>query len=888
MTSFLKNNMVIEDYLVNPSAFVKRISFSDRGKVRDIVTYDIKQDDNGGYLLKKEHSKILHELESLPTSKYSYAYKKGVRVLDAVKTHLGNTTFIKLDIKGFFEHVDCEILTKRIKEAGLNIDLRYCLYEHKVPIGFVTSPKLSDFYLYDLDKAVETYIEKHPGLQYSRYADDFLLSSPSGSFNDVISLAEFIKNELNKYHLTLNEEKTIRAKLGKQTSVRFLGLNIGKDKITLSKWYILKTINAFSRYYIARYNKQDNTELLKSIAYGLYNFIEQNSESAKERFIKKYKNTFNRVFPGVLKPTIKDGFITYTLDDLGESYNATIDREKISPKPEEINFVDEIESVPVRGVSICSYDHSLSEVKSIKLPRKLRSYSSTYYSLPSLEKNPINDIVDLKSLKATGNIEDYADVKEVGVVESHDDKWDQDDDFYAIKKVDGGYSAEKIHNGYWYVKGLPQYIKNTSYFVPASKQADQLFYYLIEQVKNNKYRTGYGREMYIIEGKMIKSSPLITIKQIAAMQYFFGEIIRVNTKLLHGSAKLSDNNNARELKNYAHSEDCFDANLPFDDTNKTRMSISLDFAPKEGIYTCSHTFLDRANDNSVFFEKSTQELLGDERIKELLLSSLKDFEETGDDSLFVFTYQNKKYYAKQIKTSLYHLLQFTSPIEFKIADKYLIDDGIGEYLFAACGEKEIPPHAYEGVSSLRVVRISDHLSDRDGVRGKVIGIGDCAFKDCKNLEKVYISTRFYAYRNEDNLIFGKRVFEGCDKFNGSIILYPSDDKDYVCIDENGRLEAVKPIKIEITTLDEISKLDNLPARSIIEVQCPVAIREGVVEAIENNKNIVSWTVRHDGILRKASAPTISKSSSEEPTIKTSVQNKNNESNPIFIDDDLPF
>lgn len=852
--------MVLEDYLVNQPAFTKKLSFKDHGKVRDIITYDEKY----GHLLKDEHSKILRELESLLSSKYSYAYKKGVRVLDAVKSHLGNTTFIKLDIKGFFEHIDCEILTKKIKGAGVEVDLRYCFYDNKVPIGFVTSPKLSDFYLYDLDKTVEVYIEKHPGLKYSRYADDFLLSSPSDSFDDVAALADFIKNELSKYRLALNEEKTIRAKLGKQTSVRFLGLNIGKDKITLSKWYILKTINAFKRYYIARYNKQDNAELLKSIAYGLYNFIEQNSESAKERFIKKYKNTFNRTFPGVLKPNIKDGFITYILDELGESYSASIDRKDISLKPETIEFLDEIEGAPVRKVSNFTFDDSLSEVKTIKLPRKLVSCHLINHGLTSLEKNPINDIVDLKLLKATGKIEDYADVKEVGVLDPHSDKWDYDESIYAIKKVDGGYSAEKIHNGYWSVVGCPRYVKSTSYFVPASKQADQLFYYLVEQVKNNKYQDRYGRKAYIIEEKMILSSPIITIKQIAAMQYFFDEIIKVNTKLLHGDSQFSDDNNAKELSYKEKSDDCFEIELPFNSNNKTRISLWLDFALKEGKYTSSNTLFDKSEGNSVSFERSTQEFLIDERIKELLLSSLEDFEETGDNSLFVFTYQKKKHYAKQIKTSLYHLLQFISPIEFRLLDSYLIDDGVGEYLFAACGENEILPHAYEGNNSLRVVRISDQLSNRDGKRGSAVGVGDYAFKDCKNLEKVYISSVFYSYRSEDSLIFGKRVFEGCDKLDGSIILFPSEDKDYVYIDEeSGRVNRIKPIKLEISTIDEINKLDELPNHATIEVLCPSEIYQKVLEAIESHKNIASWTLYR-------------------------CTNKKSDNNTAPSDDDLPF
>ena len=246
---------LLEDYIRDQSQFVKEISFNDHGKIRNIVTYDA-QKGKFGRELKKEHEEILGLLDVLPSSEHSYAYKKGVRLLDAVQPHVGNTTFLKLDIKGYFDHIDPAILMEKL--VGYSITnpgeiISFCTYKGKVPVGFITSPKLSDFYLYELDLAIEDYIRFHPGLTCSRYADDFLLSSPAQDYDEVLGLGAFIREKLMNYHLELNEEKTVKSKLGKQTSVRFLGLNIGKDKVTLSKWYILKTLNAFRRYHFARY-----------------------------------------------------------------------------------------------------------------------------------------------------------------------------------------------------------------------------------------------------------------------------------------------------------------------------------------------------------------------------------------------------------------------------------------------------------------------------------------------------------------------------------------------------------------------------------------------------------------------------------------------------------
>ena len=83
-------------------------------------------------------------------------------------------------------------------------------------------------------------------------------------------------------------------------------------------------------------------------------------------------------------------------------------------------------------------------------------------------------------------------------------------------------------------------------------------------------------------------------------------------------------------------------------------------------------------------------------------------------------------------------------------------------------------------------------------------------------------------------------------------MFPGNDNYYVYIDENGRVQKVKPIKIEIMTVDEINKLDDLGEHATIEVSCPHTIRHPVEEAIKNRKNIVHWMLRHD-VRRKPEA-----------------------------------
>ena len=795
----------INEYLEKHELFASKEAFNDHGKVRVIVTYNAPR----GYELREEHECILsHELELLPSSRLSYAYKQGVKLLDAVKPHLGNITFMKLDIKGFFDHIDCELLSKKIKDYGIDVELRYCFYQGKLPIGFVTSPKLSDFYLYDLDKAVERYLKDHPGLVYSRYADDFLLSSPSEDFEDVDALGTFIQEELMKCHLELNEEKTLRASLNKQTSVRFLGLNIGKDKITLSKWYILKTLNAFKRFHIARYNGADNVDELKSIAYGLYNFIEQNSKSSKQRFLKKYHNTFHEPFRKELKSLVQDGVIDYKLNRNTSSYTAILTNKIPKRKLNVLYFKDRIDGAPVVSVKNECYEYYLENVQRINLPAHLVTCHLPFSHLTSLTKNPIMDIVNVQYLKAKKDVLDYQTVLEVGFVHPSCNDHDYYEDIYSIKKVSGGYEAEVKHNGTWGVSSLDRFEKSRSYFVSSSKLADQLFDYLAEQVTVDKKKMSRKRYSYVNQNGMQFISPSISLKQIAAAQFFFKEVLKLETKYMKKNSVLTDDHNAKKLEKEHENYNVFEAILPYNEINKTQISLSLDFVSKKGMFVSSFTVNDHENPDYRSYKESKWDFLKDDRIKELMITYINELDEFDEKHAFKFSYLGKSYGANSIKTSFYHLLQFISPIEFKLNKAYLIDDGEGEYLFAGCGEERIPDSAYMGCDSLRVIRI--------GGQDIYLEVGDEAFKGCKNLETVYISRNFYAFRLEHQLHFGKNVFFGADKLNGNIIGFPLDDDIRYSINDKGRLDWVRD-RLKAHALpegdesndDDISKSDYL-------------------------------------------------------------------------------
>ena len=77
----------------------------------------------------------------------------------------------------------------------------------------------------------------------------------------------------------------------------------------------------------------------KSIAFGLYNFIAQNSPSSKARFHKKYENAFHKKFPALLPERVEDGDVVYALDDNKETYTAEITVKEDAPYPTSLSIL---------------------------------------------------------------------------------------------------------------------------------------------------------------------------------------------------------------------------------------------------------------------------------------------------------------------------------------------------------------------------------------------------------------------------------------------------------------------------------------------------------------------------------------------------------------------
>ena len=826
--------MDIQDYLTNPSAFTKELSFEDHGKERHIVTYYNRE----GAFLRKKHLELLEELSSLPSSSNSYAYKKGVRLLDALLPHLGNITFLKLDIKHFFDSIDKEILLKKINDNSLLRDnFEYCFYNNKLPIGFVTSPRLSDFYLYEFDVEVQRYCIDHH-LVYSRYADDFLVSSSNEDFAELDAFKEYIKEKLKDYKLEINEEKTIEANLHKQTSIRFLGLNIGEDKITISKWYILKTLNAFKRYRLAIYNKADNVNELKSIAYGLYNFIAINSEASRKRFVKKYFNLFGEAFETEIRNEVVDGVVTYTFNPKNRTYRAVISDKNIpSDNPffadlhgekttiESVTIKDAIDGYKVTSLkNDCSSNSFYQQLKSFKLSSNLVSIHIPFNNLTKLDHNPILDIVDVKKLKPKKQLGRYVMADEIVLFTPYFDGKDTMGTFYKVKRTNDGYLAQVVKKGAWNVASEDHFEEVDTRIVSCLINIDNVFDYFVEQVLSNEVEHQYGRHAYIVDGDKHIKSPFVTIEMLACMQYFFKKIINFETNLLfkNEKSKYALKANTYHVDKNEEQKDIYTFSSTID---KYTSELDIDFIASSNTRFASSYKLHKEISTVEYRDESSCWLMEQEgRAKELLVNELKNMKED-DSGFFKFTYQNKHYSTDKLKTSIYHLLQFLSPKDFIIPEEYLVDDGVGEYLAIMAREREVPSRAYMNNETLKVVRVSDRVT-----------LGSEVFKNASKLERFYVSREFYAYRRD--LSGGVGILEGTNDVKCSY--FPCGEAFII---DNDKPINIRTVNFLIEREEDLREITyNCDKYMHAHVRCYQEFVERVTEMLESLPKVVSFDI----------------------------------------------
>ena len=323
-----KEYKVLENYSRHPDKYIYSFPLRFKKKQRLIKTY---KDTKCGKSLKNIHQKIYEQLRHfLPTSSCSFAYKPGKNTKKCLEKHMESNYFLKLDIHDFFNSVSKRQLLKKIlmlqRDLISSFQEKYRIssywsifnYDKKIigtilngmminrtlPIGFVTSPILSDYYLFDsLDQNLS-----NADFIYTRYADDILISS-----TEPLPFAR-AKSEVERLlcgdSLALNDKKTRCYHLKNiGDSIKFLGLVLVKTEkgnvIKVSKSYLIKVSQLISRHYNGLKTKSEWLDKLDGMVCYIRFISWQSYEQLKKIYQSHNKGKANNYFgDGFLKTVI--------------------------------------------------------------------------------------------------------------------------------------------------------------------------------------------------------------------------------------------------------------------------------------------------------------------------------------------------------------------------------------------------------------------------------------------------------------------------------------------------------------------------------------------------------------------------------------------------------
>jgi RNA-directed DNA polymerase len=199
-------------------------------------------------VIQQALAQVLSGVFEVEFSEHSYAYRPGRNAHDALRAvqeaaAAGYTAAVDCDLKGFFDHVDHDLLMARVAakvrdQRVLRLIGRYLRAgvvlpdgtreptPRGVPQGGPLSPLLANIMLTPLDRELESR-----GLRFARYADDFLILVKSRAQAQQV-MTEVVRFVENKLKLTVNPAKSRVAPLAQCT---FLGCRVTRSKIRWSE-----------------------------------------------------------------------------------------------------------------------------------------------------------------------------------------------------------------------------------------------------------------------------------------------------------------------------------------------------------------------------------------------------------------------------------------------------------------------------------------------------------------------------------------------------------------------------------------------------------------------------------------------------------------------------
>jgi hypothetical protein len=188
------------------------------------------------------------------------------------------------------------MLTDEFVEELASI-LKVCQFNNEIPIGFITSPVLSELYMEGFDSAIAEFL-RDKEMIYTRYADDILISSSykmnKETVNDIYSI---LGSLLEEKSLQINKKKFRVGYINRiGDHFKYLGLNIVYQEpfnvLTVGRKYKYDIAKRYLNYWSIEENTEENIKR---------KFYESRRIAGQVSFVKQvegmngYKDIVNRI-----------------------------------------------------------------------------------------------------------------------------------------------------------------------------------------------------------------------------------------------------------------------------------------------------------------------------------------------------------------------------------------------------------------------------------------------------------------------------------------------------------------------------------------------------------------------------------------------------------------
>lgn len=167
-----------------------------------------------------------------------YSYRRGMSAFDAVARHRDGKHFLVCDISNFFPSLNRGRVRSTLAQGydrtpiadfshWLDRFVNLVCPESSLPVGFSTSPGISNAALKPFDDAISLFCEGR-GLTVTRYSDDIIVSGQSkDALEGIEQVVADTLQEVLPGEFTLNRAKTKRMHRG--TKVKLLGMVLLPD-----------------------------------------------------------------------------------------------------------------------------------------------------------------------------------------------------------------------------------------------------------------------------------------------------------------------------------------------------------------------------------------------------------------------------------------------------------------------------------------------------------------------------------------------------------------------------------------------------------------------------------------------------------------------------------